>query len=310
VVVTEDDCGSTEYFEQFMTKSNWYKFNLRWIYDDELNKEIMITYINKDNYINKTIKLRSPMHCKCKDGICKKCSGDIYINLHSKYLGIIAAQTLGERSTQLILRTFHISGAISIDNEEIPKDILCKVYDEIFGNKGLIYYNKDNKMNLTNTEYNNLLKIKSLSLTEYYKEKFEKSGLSQNKDITYNLKTVISLLRSKKTNNSISQIELYNLITTAYKKHKILSIWYEIIISQLFWVKLPDDSYEKYRLIKNEMNESMNKNIEKVSIDHIPSLENWFLAIMYTSFKKNIIRGLNSKNNNQNIFVDIMTGTL
>lgn len=310
VVVTEDDCGSNEYFEQEMTKENWYKFNLRWIYDEKLDKEVMITYKNKDKYIDQIIKLRSPIHCKCKDGICKKCAGDIYKKLHSKYLGIIAAQTLGERSTQLILRTFHISGAISIDNDEIPKDIVCKIYDEIFGNKGLIYYNKDKGTNLTSEEFKELVNKKSLSLTEYYKEKFENEGLSQNKDITYNLKTVISLLRSKKLNNSIDPISLYNLITSAYKKHKILSIWYEIIVSQLFWVKMPDESYEKYRLIKDEIEEDMNKNIEKVSIDYIPSLENWFLAIMYTSFKKNIIRGLNSKNNNQNIFVDIMTGAL
>jgi hypothetical protein len=37
--------------------------------------------------------------------------------LNSRFIGIIAAQTLGERGTQLVLRTFHTSGSAVIKGE-------------------------------------------------------------------------------------------------------------------------------------------------------------------------------------------------
>jgi DNA-directed RNA polymerase subunit beta' len=311
VVVNDEDCGTIEYFKIELTKENWYRFDQRYILDEDKNEEILLTYENKNNYVGKKIKVRSPIYCKSKTGVCKKCAGDIYKKLHSKYLGIIAAQTLGERSTQLILRTFHISGAISMDNKEIPDDILIKIYSEIFGENGLTYYNKDENKNISDKEYNELLEKKSLTLPEYYKEKFEnEGGLGENKDITYNLKTVIHLLRSKIENRNMSSNELYDTILNAYKKHRILSLWYEIIISQLFWVENPDGTFDKLRLVRDKIKDKQNLNVKKVSIDFIPSLENWFLAIMYSSFKKNVIRGLNSDNYDDNIFVDIMTGNI
>lgn len=88
----------------------------RYILDD--NNEIKkITMYDKD-LIGKNIKLRSPIGCLDKKGICKTCLGDLYELFRSKYLGIITAQSLGEVSTQMVLRTFHISGAASMDDKK------------------------------------------------------------------------------------------------------------------------------------------------------------------------------------------------
>lgn len=80
--------------------------------------------ISKENYkdiIGKTIEIRSPILCKSPK-ICRTCYGDLWKSLNSRFVGIIAAQTLGERSTQLVLRTFHTSGSAIIkgadDNAE------------------------------------------------------------------------------------------------------------------------------------------------------------------------------------------------
>jgi DNA-directed RNA polymerase subunit beta' len=64
-----------------------------------------------------TVKIRSPLTCETKRGICVKCYG---INLANGSLvglgeavGIIAAQSIGEPGTQLTMRTFHLGGIAS-----------------------------------------------------------------------------------------------------------------------------------------------------------------------------------------------------
>jgi DNA-directed RNA polymerase subunit beta' len=57
------------------------------------------------------INIRSPMICKTVSGVCQKCYGmDLatreIVNLGTP-VGIIAAQSIGEPSTQLTMDTFH-----------------------------------------------------------------------------------------------------------------------------------------------------------------------------------------------------------
>lgn len=109
-----DDCyeslGNTRYFEFFVRDESIAKM-LIGRYTDT-------THITKDNYkdiVGKIVNLKSPITCKA-NGICKKCYGDLF-NIHkSGMIGIIAAQSLGERTTQLTLRTKHTSGATDTSN--------------------------------------------------------------------------------------------------------------------------------------------------------------------------------------------------
>lgn len=61
------------------------------------------------------IMVRSPLKCESKDGICQRCmgsneNGTLYpVGFH---VGILAAQTIGEPSTQTALRQFHTGGAL------------------------------------------------------------------------------------------------------------------------------------------------------------------------------------------------------
>jgi len=57
------------------------------------------------------IKLRSPLYCTASN-ICKTCYGKLADKINSKNVGVIAAQVLGERGTQSIMRTFHTGGAV------------------------------------------------------------------------------------------------------------------------------------------------------------------------------------------------------
>ena len=63
------------------------------------------------------IKVRSPISCQTRYGVCAQCYGrDLArghrIN-HGEAVGVIAAQSIGEPGTQLTMRTFHIGGAAS-----------------------------------------------------------------------------------------------------------------------------------------------------------------------------------------------------
>ncbi|MCK4502149.1 MAG: DNA-directed RNA polymerase subunit beta', partial [Desulfuromonadales bacterium] len=63
------------------------------------------------------IKVRSPLTCQARRGVCAKCYGIDMSTSESVDIGlavgVIAAQSIGEPGTQLTLRTFHIGGTAS-----------------------------------------------------------------------------------------------------------------------------------------------------------------------------------------------------
>ena len=64
-----------------------------------------------------SIKVRSPVTCETRYGVCAKCYGRDLARGHlinvGEAVGVIAAQSIGEPGTQLTLRTFHMGGAAS-----------------------------------------------------------------------------------------------------------------------------------------------------------------------------------------------------
>lgn len=63
------------------------------------------------------VKVRSPITCESRYGICALCYGRDLARGHrvniGEAVGVIAAQSIGEPGTQLTMRTFHIGGAAS-----------------------------------------------------------------------------------------------------------------------------------------------------------------------------------------------------
>jgi DNA-directed RNA polymerase subunit beta' len=63
------------------------------------------------------VKVRSPITCESRYGICAACYGRDLARGHrvniGESVGVIAAQSIGEPGTQLTMRTFHIGGAAS-----------------------------------------------------------------------------------------------------------------------------------------------------------------------------------------------------
>ena len=63
------------------------------------------------------VKVRTPITCDTRYGVCTKCYGRDLARGHlinmGESVGVIAAQSIGEPGTQLTMRTFHIGGAAS-----------------------------------------------------------------------------------------------------------------------------------------------------------------------------------------------------
>ncbi len=83
------------------------------------------------------IKVRSPITCDTRYGVCSMCYGrDLgrghIVNI-GEAIGVIAAQSIGEPGTQLTMRTFHIGGAASrataIDNVQVKHAGVIKLHN-------------------------------------------------------------------------------------------------------------------------------------------------------------------------------------
>jgi len=115
---TCDDCGTEQRLTLTIPKEknsdiDPYKLAKsligRYVIIDGTDEEFIIGYKDFYKLLGTTVHVRSPIFCK-NYNVCKKCYGDTIDILHSNYIGIVAAQALGEISTQLVLRTFHTSG--------------------------------------------------------------------------------------------------------------------------------------------------------------------------------------------------------
>ncbi|GLR25552.1 MULTISPECIES: DNA-directed RNA polymerase subunit beta' [Limnobacter] len=70
-----------------------------------------------DHYGIDEVRVRTPLNCETRYGLCAKCYGrdlgrGTLVNI-GEAVGVIAAQSIGEPGTQLTMRTFHIGGAAS-----------------------------------------------------------------------------------------------------------------------------------------------------------------------------------------------------
>ena len=135
LVVTEDDCGTTNGVEmralveggeviQALRDRVLGRVTAVDVVDN--NKNVLIpagTLIDEkicdliDQEGIDMVKVRTPLTCETRYGLCAKCYGrdlgrGTLVNA-GEAVGVIAAQSIGEPGTQLTMRTFHIGGAAS-----------------------------------------------------------------------------------------------------------------------------------------------------------------------------------------------------
>jgi DNA-directed RNA polymerase subunit beta' len=114
-----NDCGTNDTLQVDVNSERKARMlvNRYQLKNDKLEK---ITIKNYKKIVGKVINIRSPIFCKSPK-ICTTCYGDLYKTIRSRFIGVLAAQTLGEKGTQLVLRTFHTSGSAVVQATEDSK---------------------------------------------------------------------------------------------------------------------------------------------------------------------------------------------
>ena len=139
VVITEDDCETSDgvtveaiidgasviqtiserilgrVLQEDIVKDKEVLFEKGHLFDEESAVMLQNSGIKK-------VKIRSPITCEAKLGLCAKCYGRDLARGHLVHIGeavgVVAAQSIGEPGTQLTMRTFHIGGAASGSAED------------------------------------------------------------------------------------------------------------------------------------------------------------------------------------------------
>ncbi len=136
LVVTEDDCGTTEGFTMKalveggeVVEALRERILGRVSINDVLSPESGRVALPSGTLLDEAavdlieelgvdeVKVRTPLNCATRYGLCAKCYGrdlgrGALVNV-GEAIGVIAAQSIGEPGTQLTMRTFHIGGAAS-----------------------------------------------------------------------------------------------------------------------------------------------------------------------------------------------------
>ena len=113
-----EDCGTKRFLTIKVTPDIANRLHGRYIYNDD-NKLIPF---DASQYTNKIVRLRSPIYCQ-SPRICKHCYGDLLIRNRTPYVGILAAQILGEVLSQGTMKQFHLGGTIEMKKIDLAEEL-------------------------------------------------------------------------------------------------------------------------------------------------------------------------------------------
>ena len=107
----------------------------------------LVEFRPSDYKAGDVVRLRSPIYCESKK-ICHTCYGTLLKRHKSPYIGILAGTSIGERGTQLIMRTFHTGGAVSFATHDVLQNIIDNDPLIELPKSGLLKYmiQQDNKL--------------------------------------------------------------------------------------------------------------------------------------------------------------------
>lgn len=97
------DCGTRLTVPLLVTEGNKKLLTDRYIMVN--NRTLLLTSNNIDDYVGKTVELRSPMYCR-NPKYCSKCTGELYHKLGIENVGLIA-NVIGTSMTTLSMKAFH-----------------------------------------------------------------------------------------------------------------------------------------------------------------------------------------------------------
>jgi len=81
--------------------------------------------VDTSDIIGKTIKLRSPLYCIAKDGICETCYGKSAELKNMKSIGLTASSVIGTAILNgFAMKSRHLSSSVNFSNTDFVKDLI------------------------------------------------------------------------------------------------------------------------------------------------------------------------------------------
>jgi len=117
------DCGTKKFFKLKVTKDIAPRLKGRYLLLQGKPTEIT----DPDKLIGKVIPLKSPLYCK-NPKLCKTCYGKLLDRNRTLFVGVLAAQIIGERGTQMIMKCS--SGIVHYKNQLWAFEDLWNEIDE------------------------------------------------------------------------------------------------------------------------------------------------------------------------------------
>ena len=122
VKISEKDCGTKIYLEWDITKNNFSKILGRYYLNDN-NELELINEKNTTSLIGKRIKLRSPIYCKSKKGICETCYGELFKVNGTKHIGMVGSTVINDLGTNTAMKKRHQTNLSAQDTSNFLEDL-------------------------------------------------------------------------------------------------------------------------------------------------------------------------------------------
>lgn len=231
-----EDCGSTKYYDIHVKNADHLRLlNHRWHFTEERGLHKVDQH--DTSLIGTTLKMRSPVTCKCQDyKICKTCFGSKVPE--SVNLGSTVGAALSEGIIQSVLRTHHFGGAFIATEDHQLLDIMrraeFKAPDTIItDNSDDIEYIKDYLSKIYNEdELSNVYDVND----NKFSVKLVINELPFNDDSVKQLNNIVGLIdKNRDASSLIDPGVLYDELELVIEQNNILSIYLELIISLLYY---------------------------------------------------------------------------
>ena len=112
------DCGTRKTVSLKVTDDIAKRLYGRYVYNDENKLELF----DKDKWLDKIVRVRTPIYCRTTK-LCRHCYGELALRNRTKNVGILAAQILGERLSQVTMKQFHVGGSINVKLIDVHKEL-------------------------------------------------------------------------------------------------------------------------------------------------------------------------------------------
>jgi DNA-directed RNA polymerase subunit beta' len=123
IKLEKGDCKTKRYLDLFVTKEIFGGIPGRWYLDPKTNKLAEVT--PELNLIGKTIKIRSPLHCISKKGVCNVCYGKLGETLETEHVGVMCGSVINDILLNgVAMKSRHNASNVNINKVDFNKDLV------------------------------------------------------------------------------------------------------------------------------------------------------------------------------------------